>query len=109
MLEIRRTVEIVKGSLYAVRTKSGWQLRVSLDLRIDLLWWMDRDAHALYLLSEELPFGWAVEARDTFQAFSEMDRWSHRAWDQYLMRTLQEELKRMPGGLNRWSRQMKGA
>ncbi|SMF27108.1 Superfamily II DNA/RNA helicase required for DNA uptake (late competence protein) [Paenibacillus barengoltzii] len=83
----------MRGSLYAVRTKSGWQLRASLDLHVDLLWWIDRGAHAIYLLSEGLPFGWAVEARDSFKAFSEMDRWAKREWDHFLMRTLQEEIK----------------
>ncbi|MGN8828952.1 hypothetical protein ACTND9_13960, partial [Paenibacillus barengoltzii] len=83
----------MRGSLYAVRTKSGWQLRVSLDLHVDLLWWLDRETHAIYLLSEGLPFGWAVEARDSFKAFSEMDRWAKREWDHFLMRTLQEEIK----------------
>lgn len=93
MLEIRRTVEIVRGSLYAVRTKSGWQLRVSLDLHVDLLWWLDREAHAIYLLSEGLPFGWAVEARDSFKAFREMDRWTEQEWDLFLLQVLQEEIK----------------
>ncbi|MEG6590024.1 hypothetical protein V6C45_15365, partial [Paenibacillus barengoltzii] len=83
----------MRGSLYAVRTKSGWQLRVSLDLHVDLLWWFDREAHAIYLLSEGLPFGWAVEARDSFKAFREMDRWTEQEWDLFLLQVLQEEIK----------------
>lgn len=86
-------MEIVRGSLYAVRTKSGWQLRVSLDLHVDLLWWLGRGAKALYLMSDGLPLGWAVEARERFRPMDEMDRWSERQWDQMLVQELQEELR----------------
>lgn len=83
----------LKGGLYAIRTRSSWQLRISLDLRVDLFWWMGRGAHAIYLLSEGLPLGWAVEVRDRFKPLNEMDRWSLHEWDHLLKRELQEELR----------------
>nr|WP_232729856.1 helicase-related protein [Paenibacillus phocaensis] len=83
----------MKGGLYAIRTRLSWQLRVSLDLRVDLFWWMGRDARAIYLLSEGLPLGWAVEVRDRFKPANEMDRWSSSEWDHLLKRELQEELR----------------
>uniref|UniRef100_UPI00403F52ED hypothetical protein n=1 Tax=Paenibacillus sp. FSL R7-0216 TaxID=2921677 RepID=UPI00403F52ED len=83
----------MRGSLYAVRSKSGWELRVSLDLKVDLSWWMDRNSESIYLLSDGMPLGWAVEVRDHFKLLDEMDRWSDRQWDQMLVRELQEELR----------------
>ncbi|GIP47438.1 hypothetical protein J53TS2_10290 [Paenibacillus sp. J53TS2] len=83
----------MRGSLYAVRSKSGWELRVSLDLKVDLSWWMDRNSESMYLLSDGMPLGWAVEVRDHFKLLDEMDRWSDRQWDQMLVRELQEELR----------------
>ncbi|MGP0584710.1 DEAD/DEAH box helicase [Paenibacillus timonensis] len=47
----------------------------------------------MYLLSDGLPLGWAVEVRDHFKLLDEMDRWSDRQWDQMLVRELQEELR----------------
>ncbi|MGG3456945.1 hypothetical protein ABES01_23540, partial [Paenibacillus rhizolycopersici] len=79
--------------LYAVRSKAGWELRVSLDLQVDLFWWMDRNAECVYLLSDGMPLGWAVEVRDRFKPLNEMKRWSAREWDQMLKRELQEELR----------------
>ncbi len=83
----------MRGSLYAVRSKAGWELRVSLDLQVDLIWWMDRNAECVYLLSDGMPLGWAVEVRDHFKSLNEMDGWSIRQWDQMLVLELREELR----------------
>ncbi|MFD1179576.1 hypothetical protein ACFQ3W_25210, partial [Paenibacillus puldeungensis] len=109
----------MKICLYAVRKRLGWRLMVSLDMRVDMLWWtgmgvgegstkvdkplgelgrMERretgseGAVAVFLLSGSMPLGWAIQLRDGFVPVAEMDRWTPEDWLDYIRRELREEL-----------------
>ncbi|MNW39653.1 Transcription-repair-coupling factor [compost metagenome] len=101
----------MKVCLYAVRFEKGWQLRVSLDIRVDLRWLMmtgiggevgrdkgmmkngSSEAIFVWLLSEAMPLGWAVTLRDYFKECPEMDNWRSEEWGNYLRRELKHELE----------------
>lgn len=110
----------LKICLYAVREQLGWRLRVSLDMRVDMLWWtgmglgensgkvdrplgelcrMERGetgsegAIAVFLLSGSMPLGWAIQLRDSFVSVADMDRWTPEEWLDYIRRELREEME----------------
>ncbi|CAM2933964.1 helicase-related protein [Paenibacillus sediminis] len=61
----------MRAAVYAVQCKNRWEVRISIDLRVDLIWWTSGaagDARKIWLLSSGMPLGWAVKLRDRFQA-----------------------------------------
>lgn len=84
----------MKAGLYAARMMHGWELRVSLDIGVDWVWWHDGERvrpSAMYLLAAELPLGWAVAVRDRFVPGEKLDYWNGGDWDRFLQEMLREE------------------
>ncbi|AWB46243.1 hypothetical protein DCC85_20140 [Paenibacillus sp. CAA11] len=102
----------MRVALYVYRQSQRWHAAVSLDLRVDLMWWTGRtstaqaggkqntlnrhdnqnnqnnQADALLLLSVELPLGQAVLFRDAFRSKPEMNQWDEEAWQHWLDKEL---------------------
>ncbi|KKO51589.1 hypothetical protein XI25_25300, partial [Paenibacillus sp. DMB20] len=97
----------MQAAVYAVRTRSAWRVEVSLDMKVDVWWWlcvkhggngvfgkMDHEdegcllADKLVLLAGTLPLGWAVAVREGYQEIREMDRWRAKDWGRYLYSAL---------------------
>lgn len=99
----------MRVSLYAVKNKTGWKMKISLDLRVDIWWWTERtrerqqiaggqaegrrdQAERFVLLSESMPLGWAVLLRDQFKETEAYDHWASKNWYEYIAKVLQPEL-----------------
>lgn len=111
----------MRVSLYAVKNKTGWKMKISLDLRVDIWWWTERtrerqqfaggqaegrvggraikavsegnvQAERMMLLSESMPLGWAVLLRDQFRETEAYDHWTSKNWYEYITKVLQPEL-----------------
>ncbi len=54
----------MKIAVYAVKYKGNWTLRLSVDIRVDMTWWMNQDegqenvVERWVLLGDELPLSW---------------------------------------------------
>lgn len=106
----------MRVNLYVVRMKAGWEMEISLDLAVDVLWWTQKGfvqssysigkraalGHAtgdedgvtgrMMLLSESMPLGWAVLLRDRFKPSVMYDRWTVKQWKEYIGKELQAEI-----------------
>lgn len=104
----------MKIAVYALRGQDVWELWLTLDPRVDLVWWaMGRgnwsvgrgesgeckvsegeygygvsgeqtEVECVLLLSSDLPLGFAVMMRDDFKHRKEMDRWTPDDWTDYV-------------------------
>ncbi|KZS45812.1 competence protein ComF [Paenibacillus glucanolyticus] len=91
-------------AIYAIRTSEKWECRLSLDLRVDFQWWygkkrwLDESANnpIFVLLSSQMPLGWAVEIREEFRSINEMNEWSVREWQNYVLLGLRGSLLQEP-------------
>ncbi|MFC7678572.1 DEAD/DEAH box helicase [Paenibacillus sp. GCM10028914] len=85
-------------AVYAVKLRDRWWIEVSLDIRVDLRWWMTLDtsldmslgllADRFVLLARSMPLGWAVSLRDGFRSERVMDRWGLKEWREYVRNSL---------------------
>ncbi|MBU5670943.1 DEAD/DEAH box helicase [Paenibacillus brevis] len=106
----------MRVSLYAVKVKTGWKMEFSLDLEVDIWWWMEKKHKLEYepvnkrkvsgnsqrrrevlteriiLLSESIPLGWAVLLRNHFKESAMCDKWTNKQWREYIVNELQVEL-----------------
>lgn len=106
----------MRVSLYVVRIKAGWEMEISLDLGVDVLWWTEKGhmqqyssigrrkgsgnnkgyrgglTNRIILLSESMPLGWAVRLRDRFKPSVMYDRWAFKQWKEYIVKELHAEL-----------------
>lgn len=85
-IERRMYMQII---LYAIRTTSGWSLDISLDLRIDLIWWTSDKRHIetmqqMIYISSTIPLGWALQCKQYLKFDSSADHWSRHQWKQYI-------------------------
>ncbi|WP_150270527.1 helicase-related protein [Paenibacillus tepidiphilus] len=102
----------MKVTLYAVRLQERWELWISLDLQVDMLWWSGAGAgvgnsiiaEQLVVLSPSLPLGWAVKLRDSWKQAVAMESWSSLHWRSYAAAALKAELKQEQrgGGTLEW-------
>ncbi|WP_151733752.1 helicase-related protein [Paenibacillus tengchongensis] len=104
----------MKAAVYAVKPQSHWELWLSLDLQVDMLWWSgagggltrwnSRVADQLVLLSPSIPLGWAVQLRENWRPAAAMDSWDALAWQDYAKAALRAELRQeqVTGGRNDW-------
>ncbi|MEF2968070.1 helicase-related protein [Paenibacillus sp. M1] len=106
----------MRACVYAISLDKGWQLRISLDYKIDLWWWLQgkhsyeggqrelNEVKAIIMLAASMPLGRAVYLRDGFQGSAAMDRWSPREWLEYIEAKLKREPGAEQGGRDRKAR-----
>ncbi|MCC3379472.1 helicase-related protein [Paenibacillus farraposensis] len=88
----------MKIAVYAVRYKGGWNLRLSVDIRVDMTWWLrqnDGQKHAVerwVLLGERIPLSWGVKLCETFKESADMKQWGSQQWWGYILAHLKNEL-----------------
>ncbi|MFD1887499.1 hypothetical protein [Paenibacillus wenxiniae] len=61
----------MKLDVYAIEHEQGWRLNVSLDMRVDSLWWTatnkrDYPCQSLWHIASDLPVGWAFACMHHF-------------------------------------------
>uniref|UniRef100_A0AAE9PVM1 Uncharacterized protein n=1 Tax=Paenibacillus polymyxa TaxID=1406 RepID=A0AAE9PVM1_PAEPO len=89
-------------SVYAVRYKGNWTLRLSVDIRVDMTWWMNQDegqenvVERWVLLGDELPLSWGTKLCETFKELADMERWGKGQWWAYILAQLKSELALEP-------------
>ncbi|MEC4565655.1 helicase-related protein [Paenibacillus sp. CMAA1739] len=88
----------MKIAVYAVKYKGDWNLRLSVDIRVDMTWWLGRDkeqentVERWVLLGDELPLSWAVSLCERFKELANMERWGNQQWWEYTLAQLKNEL-----------------
>ncbi|AZH31471.1 helicase-related protein [Paenibacillus sp. M-152] len=88
----------MKIAVYAVRYKGKWNLRLSVDIRVDMTWWLRQGkdqgnaVERWVLLGDELPLSWGVSLCGRFRGLAEMERWGDRQWWAYILSQLKNEL-----------------
>lgn len=119
----------MKVCLYAVRVIGGWGLEISLDLRVDLLWWglvgkkdeavegkrfsgekmrelvkqadnISGRGRRMVVLSEKMPLGLGTALIEKFVPSRKMDGWSVKEWAHYIIAQLSGEPVEMKGSGN---------
>ncbi|WP_223065967.1 helicase-related protein [Paenibacillus caui] len=97
----------MKAALYVVKVKGRWQAKVSLDLRMDLLWWTGGveshrgkypAAECIVLIMEAAPLGQAAAWRDQFVSMPAYDRFDLGDWGKLISTWRRQEEKRTGTG-----------
>ncbi|MNO34613.1 Transcription-repair-coupling factor [compost metagenome] len=100
----------MQAAVYAVRLDEDWEIRVSLDMDVDRLWWSgigeeregwnNRAADKLVVLSSALPLGWAVKLRESWGSSRAGQHWRIEDWKTYMAEVLKAEVagEREAGG-----------
>ncbi|KHL93730.1 hypothetical protein QW71_22055, partial [Paenibacillus sp. IHB B 3415] len=93
----------MRVAVYAVECYGSWEIRVSLNLAVDRLWWKGEgmggegwgggQADSLVLLSPSLPLGWGVKLREGFRASPAMTLWKKEDWERYVVHCLKAEIR----------------
>ncbi|WP_458124306.1 helicase-related protein [Paenibacillus sp. Z3-2] len=82
----------MKVFLYVCRVREGWSMMLSLDIRVDVAWWLEGGSgrHVLrwLLLDPALPLSQASWLVEHFELERGMDQWGEREWQSYLARKL---------------------
>ncbi|AHV99357.1 helicase-related protein [Paenibacillus sabinae] len=91
----------MRAAVYTVKQSKGWEAYLSIDPRVDILWWKGSlsrkesevpPAARVIFLGASLPLGWAVKLHRSFTYRKEMERWSEAAWTSYAREVLKAEL-----------------
>ncbi|MGG4047105.1 hypothetical protein ABEW48_19230, partial [Paenibacillus favisporus] len=96
----------MRVAVYAIRQGQRWRMKISLDLRIDIVWWeyVSRNTGmdgTMVLLSGDMPLGWACKAAKEFVGAPEMVHWKMQQWKGGLEAELREEMEREQTGGDR--------
>lgn len=93
----------MRVAVYAVERNAAWEIRISLNMAVDRLWWNAEgnggegwgggQADRLVLLSPSLPLGWGVKLREGFRASPAMLLWSKEDWKRYVAKCLKAEIR----------------
>ncbi|OMF04635.1 DNA/RNA helicase [Paenibacillus amylolyticus] len=82
----------MKVALYVCRVGEGWSMVLSLDIRVDVAWWLEGGSgrHVLrwLLLDKALPLSQASWLVKHFEMERGMDQWGQHEWQSYLARKL---------------------
>lgn len=82
----------MKVALYMCRVGEGWSMMLSLDIRVDVAWWLEGGCgrHVLrwLLLDKALPLSQASWLVEHYEMERGMDQWGKREWQNYLARKL---------------------
>ncbi|PAK51967.1 helicase-related protein [Paenibacillus sp. 7541] len=79
----------MRVALYMLRNEEQWNCCLSLDLRVDIEWWLgslrnNGKGTRMVVLSEHMPLGWAVAWRDHYTPLTGMDAWGETEWRRYM-------------------------
>nr|WP_325175579.1 hypothetical protein [Paenibacillus sonchi] len=100
----------MQAAVYAVELNGDWEIRVSLEMDVDRLWWSGtgeeregwntRTADKLVILSSALPLGWAVKLRESWSSTRAGRQWQVEDWGKYMTEVLKGEIagERAAGG-----------
>lgn len=97
----------MKIAVYAFKYKGRWHLRLSVDIRVDMTWWIHRSegqknvVERWVLLGEGFPLSWGVKLCETFKELASMKRWGNKQWREYILAHLKNELTLEPFGAER--------
>ncbi|MCK6075689.1 helicase-related protein [Paenibacillus silvae] len=84
----------MKVALYVCRTDEKWSMILSLDIRVDVVWWLEgvsgRQVHQWLVLSLQLPLSQAAWLVEQFVPVRGMAQWDVVAWQSYLNAKLLE-------------------
>ncbi|WP_052416768.1 helicase-related protein [Paenibacillus sp. FSL R5-0912] len=93
----------MRVAVYAVECNAAWEIRISLNMAVDRLWWNAEgngvegwgggQADRLVLLSPSLPLGWGVQLREGFKASPAMRLWKKEDWKSYIANCLKAEIR----------------
>ncbi|WP_342424789.1 helicase-related protein [Paenibacillus sp. FSL E2-0178] len=93
----------MRVAVYAVERNAAWEIRISLNMAVDRLWWKGEgmggegwgggQADSLVLLSPSLPLGWGVKLRKGFRASPAMTLWKKEDWKRYVANCLKAEIR----------------
>lgn len=98
----------MKITVYAVKYKGKWDIRLSVDIRVDMTWWLkgsDGQEDAVeewVMLGRELPLPWGVKLCEVFKGSTNMKRWTREQWRQYVLVLLKDELNAEPVDANQY-------
>ncbi|KWX83526.1 hypothetical protein AMQ83_31135, partial [Paenibacillus riograndensis] len=94
----------MQAAVYAVELNGDWEIRVSLEMDVDRLWWSGtgekregwntRTADKLVILSSALPLGWAVKLRESWSSTRAGQQWQVEDWRKYMTEVLKGEIAR---------------
>ncbi|MET3207093.1 UNVERIFIED_CONTAM: competence protein ComFA [Paenibacillus sp. PvR008] len=104
----------MKIAVYVVRYRGKWDIRLSVDIRVDMTWWLkgnkgqENAVEKWVILGRELPLPWGVKLCEVFKGSTDMKRWTREQWWQYVLAQLKDELNSEPfdaeqnltGGIN---------
>ncbi|WP_366292958.1 helicase-related protein [Paenibacillus sp. AN1007] len=78
----------MQAALYVCRTGGEWRMIMSLDIRVDVMWWLGGVSGQLvqqwHVLSMQLPLSQASWLMDQFVELRGMDQWRKEAWESYM-------------------------
>ncbi|MEO2207520.1 hypothetical protein ABGV42_27820 [Paenibacillus pabuli] len=84
----------MRVALYVCRVRDRWNMLLSLDIRVDVTWWLEgasgQRVLSWLLLDEALPLSqvsWLVEH---FEPERGMDQWNEEHWLAYMRRKVDE-------------------
>ncbi|RAW16262.1 DNA/RNA helicase [Paenibacillus taichungensis] len=92
----------MKVGLYVCRVREEWKMVLSLDVRVDVAWWLEgvsgQRVLRWLLLGRELPLSQASWMVENIEVERGMDQWGEEHWQTYMQRKL-EEYERASGEL----------
>lgn len=78
----------MKVALYVCRTDEQWSMIMSIDIQVDVVWWLEgvngRQVHQWLVLSLQLPLSQAAWLVEQFVPVRGMNQWDVTAWQGYL-------------------------
>ncbi|WP_128103760.1 hypothetical protein [Paenibacillus sp. DCT19] len=78
----------MRVALYVCRVELGWSMMLSLDIRVDVSWWVEgasgRRVSRWLLLHEALPLSQASWMVEHFRMERDMDQWREEQWQAYV-------------------------
>lgn len=84
----------MKVALYVCRTDEKWSMILSLDIQVDVAWWLEgvsgRQVHQWLVLSLQLPLSQAAWLVEQFVPLRSLTQWDVEAWQSYLNAKLLE-------------------
>ncbi|MGG4481468.1 hypothetical protein ABEP23_15260, partial [Paenibacillus illinoisensis] len=83
----------MRVALYVCRVRDRWKMLLSLDLRVDVTWWLEgasgQQVLSWLLLDEALPLSQASWLIEHFEPERGMDQWNEGHWLAYMRRKVE--------------------
>ncbi|MEC0200793.1 hypothetical protein P4H35_31055, partial [Paenibacillus taichungensis] len=88
--------------MYVCRVREEWKMMLSLDVRVDVAWWLEgasgQRVLRWLLLGREVPLSQASWMVENFEVEGGMDQWGEKQWQAYMQGKL-EKYERASGEL----------